>query len=57
MQRKKSSFMIYADSENKENRDEIYTTKYQKNLGWSYGYKLVYVDDQPSKPFKSYLGQ
>ena len=33
MQREKSSFMIYADSENKENPDEIYTNKYQKNLG------------------------
>ena len=31
--------------------------KYQKYVTWSYGYKLVCVDDKFSKNFKSYLGK
>ena len=61
----KSSFMIYADFENilaqeddrKKNLDESYTDKYQKHVAFSFGYKLACVDDQFSKPFKSYLGE
>ena len=61
----KSLFMIYADFESillpedneKQNPDESYTNKYQKHVGCSYGYKLIYVDDKFSKPFKSYLGK
>ena len=30
--------------------------KYQKHVAYSYGYKLVCVDDKFSKPFKTYLG-
>ena len=60
----KSLFMICADFKGilipgnnlKQNPDESYTNKYQNHVGCSYGYKLVYVDDQFSKPFKSYLG-
>ena len=29
----------------------------QKHIDYSYGYKLVYVDDKFSKPFKSQLGE
>ena len=49
----KSPFMIYADFESiilpegngKQNIEESYTNKYQKHVAWSYGYKLVCVDD------------
>ena len=34
------------------NPNESYTNKYQKHVACSYGYKLVCVDDQFSKPFK-----
>ena len=58
-------FMIYAYFESilvlkdngKQNQNEPYTNKYQKHVASSYGYKLVCVDDEFSKPFKSYLGQ
>ena len=39
------------------NPNESYTIKYQKHVACSYGYKLVCVDGQFSKPFKSYLGK
>ena len=36
----------------------IKNLKYQKyHTAYSYGYKLVCVDDKFSKPFKSYLGE
>ena len=38
-----------------QNPEECYTSKYQKRIACSYGYKLVYVDDKFSKPFKTYL--
>ena len=41
----------------KQNPNESFTNKYQKYTACSYGYKLVCVDDNFSKPFKSYLGQ
>ena len=34
-----------------------YTSKYQKHIACSYGYKLVCVDDKFSKPFKICLGE
>ena len=57
--------MVYADFEShvvpedngKKNPNESYTSKYQKHVSCSYGYKLVCVDDKLSKPFKSYLGE
>ena len=57
--------MIWADFENilvpedngKQNPNEFYTNKYQKDVSCSYGYKLLCVDDKFSKPFKSYLGK
>ena len=59
----KWSFMIYADFESillpedngKQSPNESYTNKYQKDIACSYVYKLVYVDDKFSKPFKSFL--
>ena len=57
--------MIYADFESilvpednrKQNPNESYTNKYQKHVACSYGYKLVCIDDELSKPFKSYLDE
>ena len=39
------------------NPKESYTNKYQKHFACSYGYTLVWVDDEFSKPFKAYLGK
>ena len=60
-----SPFMIYADFESilvsknngKQKLDQSYTNKYQHHVGCTFGYKLVCVDGQFSKRFKSYLGQ
>ena len=57
--------MIYGDfkrilileNNRKQNLSESYTNKYQIHVGCSSGFKLVCVDDQFSKHFKSYLGQ
>ena len=57
--------MIYADFENilvpeengNQNPDLFYTNKYQNHVPCSYRYKLVCVNDKPSEPFKSYLGE
>ena len=51
--------MIYADFEivlvpednGKQNPNECYTNKFQKHIACSYGYKLVFLDDQFSKVF------
>ena len=63
MKKTKLAFFIYADSESilvpedngKQNPNESYTNKYQKHVAFSYGYKLVCVDDKFSKLFKPYL--
>ena len=57
----KSSFIIYANFESilvpegkgKQNRKESYKNKYQKHIPHCYGFKLVCVDDNFSKPFKT----
>ena len=57
--------MIYVDfgsilvpeDNGKQNPNQSYTNKCQKHVACSYDYKLVCVDDNISKPFKSYLGQ
>ena len=41
----------------KQNPEESYTKKYQKNIVCRYGCKLAYVDDKFNKPFKTYLGK
>ena len=59
----KSPFTIYAGFESilvpednrKQNPNESYTNKYQKNVACSYGYKLVCDDDKFRKPLKTYL--
>ena len=59
----KSPFMIYAyfesilepEDNGKQNPNGSYTNKYQTHIAFSYGCKLVCVDDKFSKPFKSYL--
>ena len=33
------------------------TKKYQYHIGCSYGYRLIYVDDRYSKPYKTYFGK
>ena len=56
----KSPFIIYADFESilvpenngKQNSEDSYTNDYQKYIAFSYGYKLVCVDDKFSKSFK-----
>ena len=61
----KSPFMIYRDfgsiiipeDNGKQNPNESYTSKYQKHVACSYGYKLVCIGEKFSKPFKSYLGE
>ena len=61
----KSPFITYADFKSilepedngKQNPEESYTSKYQKHIVCSYGYKLVCVDDKFSKHFKTYLGK
>ena len=61
----KSPFMIYADFKSillpqdngKPNLNESDNNKYQKHVAFSYGCKLVCVNDKFSKPFKSYLGE
>ena len=39
----------------KQNPKESDTNKYQKNIACSYGFKLVYIVDTFSKPFKTYF--
>ena len=59
----KSSFMIYADFESillpkdngKQNPNESCTNNYQKYVAFSYGCKLVCVNEKFSKPFLSCL--
>ena len=41
----------------KQNLNESFTNKYQKNVACSYGYRLICVDDKFSKFFKSYLDE
>ena len=55
--------MIYADFEiilvpennGKQNTRQSDTNKYQNHVASSFGYKLVCVNDQLSKLFRSYL--
>ena len=39
----------------KENLEKSYMKKYQKHVTCSYGYRLVWIDDEFSKPFTTYL--
>ena len=61
----KGKFMIYVDFEStlvpedneRQNPEESYMNKYQKQVAWSYGYKSVCADDKFSKSLKSYLDE
>ena len=61
----KSPFMIYADIEsilvleNNGNQisDVFSIKKNQNHVGCIFGYKLVFFNNQFSKPLKSYFGQ
>ena len=44
------------ENNGKQNPKESYTSKYQKQIACSYGYKLVCVDDKFSKLLKTSLG-
>ena len=46
------SVLVPEDS-GKQNSHESYTNKYQKHVAWSYGCKLVCVDEKFSKLFRS----
>ena len=54
----KSQFTISADlgsilvpkNNEKQNLGESYTNKYQKNVAYSFAYKVVYAGDNSSKP-------
>ena len=43
--------------QNSESKIQFYTRKYQKHITSNYDYKLVFIDDKFSKPFKIYLGK
>ena len=57
--------MVYADFEStlvpedngKQNTEESYMNKHQKHIAFSYGFKLVCVDDKFSKPFQIYFAE
>ena len=65
MRGKKLPFMILVNSESilvprdngKQSLDESYMNKYQKHVTYSYGFKLLCVDDKFSKLFKLCLGE
>ena len=46
-----------SENNEKQNPEDSYTSKYQKYVACSYGYKLVCVDDKFSKDFKTYFGE
>ena len=57
--------MFFADSESaswpkdhgKQNLNEPYSRKYEKQVAWTNGFELIYVDDNFGQPIKSYLGE
>ena len=49
--------IVVPDNNGKKNADESYTNEYQRHIGCSFGYKLISIDNQFSKPFESYLGE
>ena len=61
----KSPFMIYVQFESilmpednqKQNPNASYTNKYENYVAFSYGYKLVCVEDIFSEPFKTYIDE
>ena len=48
--------ILVPEDNGKQNPNESYINKYQKQIACSYGYKLVCIDDKFSTSFKLYLG-
>ena len=44
------------ENNGKQNQEESYTNKYQKDIACSYGHKLVWVD-KFSKHFNTHIGE
>ena len=49
--------ILVPEDNGKQNLDDSYTNKYKKHVAYSYGYKLVCVNDKFSKNFRPYLGE
>ena len=49
--------VLMPEDNGKQNPNETYTSKYQKHVPCSCGYKLVCVGDKFREPFESYLGE
>ena len=49
--------ILIPENNGEQKLDGPYPNEYQSHVGHNFGCKLVRVDDQFSKPFKSYLGQ
>ena len=49
--------MLVPEDNGKPNPKESYMYKHQNHIPSGYAYKLVRVDDNFSKPFKTYLGK
>ena len=47
--------ILVPEANGKQNLEEFHTNKHQKHIVWSYGYKLLCVNDKFSKLFKTYL--
>ena len=45
------------ENNGKQNQEDSYTNKYQKDIACSYGHKLVWVDDKFSKDFNTCIGE
>ena len=45
--------ILVSENNGKQNPEESDTNKYQKHIACSYGLKLVCVDDEFSKPFRT----
>ena len=49
--------ILVSENNGKQNPEDSYTNKYQEHSAFSYGYKLVYVDDKVSKTLKTNLDE
>ena len=49
--------VLILEHDGKRNSKESYMNKYQKHVAFSYGYKLVCVDDKFDKRLMSYLSE
>ena len=49
--------ILVSENNGKQNPEDSYTNKYQEHSAFSYGYKLVYVDNKFSKTLKTNLDE